>query len=662
MNKIKSVKIKGLRGIKEEVSLDLETNSLLLYGDNGSGKSSITDAFEWFYTNRIDHLVSEEIGRSGLEALRNIFLKDDENGMIDIRFTNDNYNSEKSIFYKKESLKSEHTNQSEAFAEYLKESQKENLLLRYNDMVTFILDSKKGKLETLSDIIGFSRVSQVRDILRKTTGELARELKRGNFDNRISNQQAKIIENLGSVVTSEEQLVNAVNELLKPLDFDRKITRISEIDEILSLVKKPEDSQAIELQSYYNKVSDWTSEVSAALDTIENQYKEYHEQFQKITGDIEKINKILLENLLNEGVMVIKENVIADDLCPLCMQPKNKSQLLKELEARIIELEQYKKEKLNINRLKESLNRELKAPLQRLNYFLFEKYSNIEENRELKESIETLKSGFENYSTQLEPEISPSQQLKKPEAITIDKVKLNQIADFCKKQVENLRASKKDDQRFEIQSKLLLSREAYLDIQQLKKEKESVERQQKSFELIYSEFLKKQKQALESFLSRFSNDINDFYQFMNPDEKVEDIKLIPLEKEDELQGLTLEFKFFENSQSPPQKYLSESHLNCLGIAFFLTSVKAFNKRNKFFILDDVISGFDTIHGKRFAQLLLEKFSDYQIILMTHENHWFELVKNLMKEKGWNVITIKWDDNKGTFLPPAARGPHGMGDL
>jgi recombinational DNA repair ATPase RecF len=649
MNKIKSVKIKGLRGIKEEVSLDLDKNSLLLYGDNGSGKSSITDAFEWFYTNRIDHLVSEEIGRSGLEALRNIFLKDDENGMIDIRFTNDNYNSEKSIFYKKESLKSEHTNQSEEFAGYLNESQKENLLLRYNDMVTFILDSKKGKLETLSDIIGFSRVSQVRDILRRTAGDLARELKRGNFDNRISNQQAKIIENLGSVVTSEEQLVNAVNELLKPLDIDREITQISEIDEILNLVKKPEDSQAIELQSYYNKVVDWTLEVPAALDTIEDQYKEYHEQFQKITGDIEKINKILLENLLNEGVRVIKESVIADDLCPLCMQPKNKSQLLKELEARIIELEQYKKEKLNINRLKESLNRELKAPLQRLNYFLFEQYSNIEENRELKETIEILKSGFENYSTQLDLEISPLQHLRKPEEITLDRAKLGQIASFCKKQVENLKASKKDDKRFEVQSKLLLSREAYLDIQRLKKEKGSVERQQKSFELIYSEFLKKQKQALESFLSRFSNDINDFYQFMNPDEKVEDIKLISLEKEDELQGLTLEFKFFENSESPPQKYLSESHLNCLGIAFFLTSVKAFNKKNQFFILDDVISGFDTIHGKRFAQLLLEKFPDYQIILMTHENHWFELVKDLMKEKGWNVNTI----NQGLFLkkPP-----------
>ncbi|NIM13875.1 MAG: AAA family ATPase, partial [Candidatus Aminicenantes bacterium] len=106
MTKIKSLKIKGLRGIREELNLKLDKNSLLLYGENGSGKSSITDAVEWFYTNRIDHLSSEEIGRSGMEALRNIFLKDEEDGTIAVEFTNDKYNSERSIFYKKESLQS----------------------------------------------------------------------------------------------------------------------------------------------------------------------------------------------------------------------------------------------------------------------------------------------------------------------------------------------------------------------------------------------------------------------------------------------------------------------------------------------------------------------------------------------------------------------------
>lgn len=92
--------------------------------------------------------------------------------------------------------------------------------------------------------------------------------------------------------------------------------------------------------------------------------------------------------------------------------------------------------------------------------------------------------------------------------------------------------------------------------------------------------------------------------------------------------------------------MSESHLNCLGLAFFLTSVKAFNKTNKFFILDDVISSFDSNHRMRFANLLIEKFSDYQIILLTHEKEWFDLVNNIVKGRNWLVNTIRSNKEKG----------------
>jgi hypothetical protein len=531
----------------------------------------------------------------------------------------------------------------------LKDSQKENLVLRHRNLVDFILVSKKEKLDTLSDIIGFSDVSKVRDTLRKIVGELSRELKRGNFDNRISNQKAKIIEQLGRVVTSDDQLVEAVNELIKPLKIEKKITHIDEIEAVLTLMKKPEDTLIFQLQSFYDKIADWTANARTAPDEIESLYGKYHGQFQKIIDDIEQLNKILLERLLSEGVKVIKEEVIKEDYCPLCLQPKDKNRLLRELESRIAELQQTRKEKQKLDELKGLLKKELRGPIRQLNYFLSETFANTKENRELKEKIERLKSGFENYSTQLDVEISPSQTLKAPGEITIRREPLDRIADFCKKKIEKLRSSRKDDLKFDIQGKLLLSREAYLDIKKLEKEKAALERQQRSLELIYSEFLKKQKEALESFLTRFSNAINELYQFMNPDEKVEDIRLIPLEKDGELVGLTLEFKFYKNSESPPQKYLSESQLNCLGMVFFLTSVKAFNKKNKFFILDDVISSFDSPHRKRFADLLPEKFPGYQVILMTHESDWFEFVKDLVAEKGWLVSTVKWDETKGAYI-------------
>ena len=67
--KLKQIDIKGLRGIKESLSLELNGKSIVLYGDNGMGKSSITDAIEWFYTNKVAHLAGSEIDLK--EALRN---------------------------------------------------------------------------------------------------------------------------------------------------------------------------------------------------------------------------------------------------------------------------------------------------------------------------------------------------------------------------------------------------------------------------------------------------------------------------------------------------------------------------------------------------------------------------------------------------------------
>ena len=649
MTKIRSATIRGIRGIKRQLPLELDKRSLLLYGDNGSGKSSITDAIEWFYTNQIKHLSGEEIGRGGLDALRNIFLESDETAVVSVEFTDKNFSSDKQIFYKKDSLQSEQSNQSEEFKEYLKDSQRENLILRYKELANFILASKKDRLVSLSDIIGFSEISKVRDTLRKMVGELKRDFKKGDFDNQINVQQQKLIEYFGHNVTSDEQYIEALNDLVAPLGMDRKINSTSEIDTFINLIKKPEDTQNIVLQSFYTKITDWASSFPAALDEIEELYKEYFAQFQKIIGDIEKINKILLEKLLTEGVKVIKQNVVSENNCPLCLQPKNKNELLKELEIRIDELEHCKKEKLRLDDLRDSLKKELREQSQKVDFYLIDKHAKMEDNRELMAKIEQFKSGLEYYSNQISMEIAPAQMIKTPDESAIDRSNLNRVTEFCVRKIENLKAIKKDDLRFEVHRKILLSREAYSRIKKLKKEKEKLERQQESLQLIYTEFLKKQKAGLDFFLTHFSNDINDLYQFMNPDEKVEDIKLVPMEKDDELVGMTLEFKFFKNLESPPHKYLSESHINCLGIAFFLTSVKAFNKRNKFFILDDVISSFDSNHRKRFADLLVEKFSDYQILLFTHEKSWFEIVKHLVSGKNWNRNTVKWNEKDGTYI-------------
>jgi Recombinational DNA repair ATPase (RecF pathway) len=57
--KIKSIKIDAFRGIPQNLELDLQGKSLLLLGENGTGKSSIIDAIEFFFTGKISHLKSK---------------------------------------------------------------------------------------------------------------------------------------------------------------------------------------------------------------------------------------------------------------------------------------------------------------------------------------------------------------------------------------------------------------------------------------------------------------------------------------------------------------------------------------------------------------------------------------------------------------------------
>ena len=164
--KIKSISITGIRGIKDFISLPLDEKSVLLYGDNGTGKSSISDAIEWFYTDKVSHLSGGEIDLK--DALRNSYQKDTDTASIAISYNRNVIGATKSLFSKRGKLTSELSNSSDDFQNYYAASQSENLLLRYQFLRDFIDQTKGDKLKYLSDIIGFSEVTKTKDVLRNT--------------------------------------------------------------------------------------------------------------------------------------------------------------------------------------------------------------------------------------------------------------------------------------------------------------------------------------------------------------------------------------------------------------------------------------------------------------------------------------------------------------
>lgn len=644
--KIKSISIAGIRGIKNSITLPLNEKSVLLYGDNGTGKSSISDAIEWFYTDKVSHLSSGEIGLK--DALRNSYQKDSDTASIEISYNRNVIDATKSLYIKRGKLTSELINSSNDFEEYYSASQSENLLLRHQFLRDFIDQTKGDKLKYLSDIIGFSEVTKTKDVLRKAFNSIKSEIKTQNFEAQINNEKQTLIAKIGAAVSQENNLFEKINEIIEPLKTGITVSSIEDIDKVLNHIKKPTNTKQITELQFLENTNKALSTLKSEISFIDGEYKKYFSEFNKIAEDVQSIMQTFLAELLKSGETVISKKYHKENNCPLCLEEKNLEELKIDIQRRLKEIEESSKKKVTFDKAKKSVSDIITERLKRLELTSNNSLLNEQENESIKKAISNISTKLTEYHKASNEKVTSGNKLPTNDTLLLTEDDFK-IQEQINTRFEAIQTAIKNDKSTELYANISAAKDAFQRIKRFEKDKNKLEYQKNSLELIYNEFVKRQKEGLESFINSFSSYINDFYQYMNPDEQFHEIRIVTIGDDDELNGITIEYKYNDEWVSPPQKYFSESHLNCFGISFFLASVIAFNKENKFIVLDDVISSFDTTHRKRFADLLFEKFSDYQFILLTHEAEWFSYVQQLAKRKGWSIGEIKWTEEKGTHF-------------
>ncbi|MCK4668456.1 hypothetical protein KAU33_17010 [Candidatus Dependentiae bacterium] len=651
MVKLNSINIQGFRGIKNEMEIQLvednKNQSILIYADNGKGKSSITDAIEWVYKKSINHLSSMEIDK--VEALRNIFLNEGSDTFIELTYTDDKLNCKDVFFTNKNKKSSEKNNVSVEYSNYLLNSQQENLILRYSDMIGFIIETKKDKLVELSKIIGFQELFDLTGEINKVKNKLNKLSNDKSINESITINQQHLLEELGQNITEEGQLFEAVNNIIEPLKLNIKIQEFSDIDEVLKLIKNPEDDELINIEKDLEKAKIVLNEYLPAFRNLFKLSHDFVDNFNEFIRNKDKIKLLGLINLLTEGAKVVENKYFDVNKCPLCLSTKEHNELLPEIHERIKELKSIDKEQQILEEMREEvlefLNKKIKEKTTILK-------SQIISEDDKYENIYNIILIIENFILNLKNEIKKDildgiSMAYLEKTINLDELDIENRIELIDEHLQVIKEKKQTDKKFDINSKIEKGVMFYKDILILERKKKLIRKEHESFEIIYSEIKKRQDENLKLFLDNLSNDIKDYYLFMNSNEGIIDINLIPIEKDDEIIGITIQIDFHDNLVNPPQTYLSESHLNCMGLAFFLASVKAFNKVNGFFVLDDVISTYDKDHRNRFLQLIVEKFSEYQIILLTHERDFLEIALHALKGKSWLIKELKWDSEENT---------------
>ena len=646
-NKIKKITIQGFRGVQKTIEIPLKGHSFLLYGDNGTGKSTITDGIEWFFYDKIDHLKGEEISKN--EGIRNTKLSKQDICQISIEYFNDSLNSKKALEEKSNKLIPNHSNTSESFTRYLNQSCMENLLIRNDELIEFIIATKSERLIDISNLIGYSEVAQIKKTLKKSVNALKKSNKDKQFDSKISSKQADLFREIGGSINTEEQFFLRVNTIIKDLNLGISVNSWESFEKLEKELSKEKIDPKLQLKTDITKEISNINAKEPVMNQLFSNLSSFQTSFKKLFDDKKKLQGIQIKSLLKEAEHIIKSNILDDkDQCPLCLQTIPTEDLLKSIYNRLKDLKLLESELETLNQDKNNISeqiKEIRELLKRIRELKCIEDSNF---KNIKEYLDNALSQFRDLYKMFSKELKFKEKefydkhITKAKSFSFDSIK-NSLEQF-KNSIKEAKVSKVD-----IATKIKLSHSYFKDIEKLKKEKELISSQIRTLEKIYKSFVNCQKKEMMLFLSSISEEINRLFKIMYPSDNIRDIKLTPiLKNEEDFVGVSCDLNF-RGTFSSPKMLMSESYLNCLGLCFFLSSVQLFNKQNNFFILDDVISSFDKNHRQKFGQLLANEFSDWQILILTHENEWFKYLSSLVNSKNWIIKQIKWSDDIGSFI-------------
>jgi len=169
-------------------------------------------------------------------------------------------------------------------------------------------------------------------------------------------------------------------------------------------------------------------------------------------------------------------------------------------------------------------------------------------------------------------------------------------------------------------------------------------------------FSKARESAIQKVFEAIAETVLDYYRRLHDfDDDSERSECTALELKPTSRaaagGLRLAIQFLGLADSKdPRAFLSEGHLDSLGLCLFLATVRIFNPPGSLLVLDDVLTSIDREHRRRVGELLFQEFADYQIVLTTHDEHWHDLLNTsarawgiqgkwaFVKVEGWSVDT------------------------
>ena len=206
-----------------------------------------------------------------------------------------------------------------------------------------------------------------------------------------------LIEKLGAVISQEENLIEKINEKIKPLKSGIEVKEIKDIDKVLVHLKNSTNNKLNKELAFLEKANVVLSTLKTEIEFIDSEYLKYYDEFKIIANDVESIMQTFLGELLKTGDAVLSKKYHKDESCPLCLQPKNVDELRTEIASRLKDIEESSKKKASFDKAKQLVNSITVERIKRLETVLSENLITADESKLIKQGFIDLKEKITKY-------------------------------------------------------------------------------------------------------------------------------------------------------------------------------------------------------------------------------------------------------------------------
>ena len=638
---IEQIQIEGFRAYLQPQTIELGNGktprSLAIFAPNAKGKSSLIDAFEYFFSSdgtlkRLGRIAANT--NAGPHALEHV---DAEKTGI----------TPKVHFWFRRGTESfdaarTQSNSLPDIAEDVLSDAKVPFIIRGYELRRFVEDTTPGEqYRELASWFAFERLSTVQENLKRLRDRLNERIR---STKEVDERTRDVVRVTNGMVTvfDEGKLGSWINdEVLAHLDESLKVGMLSEQDpaflQIEAQKKKEQErlglSQLRGIRGHIRAVFAQEGEnLSGSLISFDNSVSEYRKAVAREANERSKASNTIFFKVWSAAQTLFAKDVEIVD-CPICdtefpSSPHgSRDEVHINLGKKLSQLGEYREAE---KKLKDSTV-EVKNSNEKLKRDLNLAVASLKDNSY---ACPELRAYAELLGTwQLDDNV-PKNENSKAELTELSALIESEIVKIEQAQGEHTYSKAFDTLRELIAVKTALER-----IERVKSELSHLGKELDKQSVAVSEGV---ANYIRSLITKLQERVSLLYsEIQGEHEKIPEISLVLSDQGQVNQRQAqLRIDFAENRKEvAPSGYLSDSQVHTLALAHRLAAMLMFNERAPIIVLDDVVTSYDADHRRTIAGVLSKHFADFQVIIVTHDEQFFKFMEDQLPQSRWDFKRI-----------------------